>query len=172
MFLLMAWRLLTKMFFSNKQNGSGLIEVVVGLAIIFMSIFAMVRTYNYYLKFALSHKGDVQASLLMEEGIEVVKILRDVSWGSRITPLSAGMSYYLTFDGSSWKSTTTNKYIDGVFSRTFVLDNVYRDASDRIYSAGALDPNTKKVTVSVSYLNLMGTTTESMSSFITNLFNN
>ena len=158
----------------NNQKGSGLVEIVVGLAIIFTSIFFLIKTYNYYLKFALIHKNDVQATLLLEEGIEVVKVLRDVSWTNKIATLTPGTSYSLAFTNSVWTSTTTShgRYIDGDFDRTFTLGNVYRNSSDSIAPSGTLDPGTKKVVVSVSYSTLLGTTTKTMSAYITNLFSN
>lgn len=160
------------MTISNFKKGSGLVEVVVGLAIIFTSIFVLIKTYNYYLKVALSHKGDVQASILLEEGVEVIKILRDSSWDTKIAVLTPGTYYSLAYTGSTWTATTTNNYIDGVFNRTFVLGEVYRDTNDEISLSGTSDIGTRKVTVFVSYLTLFGTTTKQMSAYITNLFNN
>ena len=156
----------------NKQNGAGAIEVIVGLSIVLIGIFSLLRTYNYYLKFGLSHKYDVQAGLLLEEGVEAVKIIRNISWNSRISTLTPGTSYHLAFVNSLWTSTTTNKYIDGIFDRTFVLSDVYRDLSDDISDSGTLDLNTKKVVVSIAYRNGLATTTKSISAYITNLFNN
>ncbi|MEK7066025.1 MAG: hypothetical protein AAB965_00445, partial [Patescibacteria group bacterium] len=82
--------------------------------------------------------------------------------------------YSLAFVNSMWTSTTTGygRYIDGDFDRTFVLSNVYRNSSDSIASSGTLDSGTKKLVVSVSYRTLLGTTTKTMSTYITNLFSN
>ncbi|MDO8493030.1 MAG: hypothetical protein Q7S19_00590 [bacterium] len=156
----------------GKNNGSGIIEVVVGLAIISVGIFSILRTYNYYIKFAIAHRYDVQLALLAEEGIEAVKLLRDTGWATKITPLSSGTNYSLAYATSSWASTTTIKYIDGRFNRTFILSDVYRDSNDRIASSGTLDPNTKKVIVSVFARNILATTTKSISTYITNIFGN
>ncbi len=155
-----------------KNKGSGTIEVIVGLSIVIVGVFSLLKTYNYYLKFALSHKYDVQTALLAEEGIEVVKLLRDVSWTTKIAPLTVGNGYGLAFVNGSWTSTTTLKYADSKFSRTFKLGDVYRGSDDKIASSGTLDSNTKKVTVSVSVRNVFSTTTKSISTYITNLFAN
>lgn len=159
------------MKFLRNVRGSGLIETVVGLAIIFVSIFFLIKTYNYYLKFALSHKNDVEASLLLEEGVEAIRFIRDRGWSSYISPLSVATPYSLYFDGSVWMSTTTNKYVDETFSRTFIINDVYRGSNDQIAQSGTLDPGTMKATVSVSYPTILGTTTKSMSFYIANLFN-
>lgn len=155
-----------------KNRGSGIIEVIVGLAIIFVGVFALLKTYNYYLKFALIHKYDVRATLLAEEGIEAVKLLRDKGFALKIATLSSEVSYGLGFVNSFWESTTTRKYVDGIFDRTFVLSDVYRSPTDDVSASGILDPDTKKVTVSVSYRGISGTTTKSVSAYITNLFSN
>jgi Tfp pilus assembly protein PilV len=157
---------------SKKNSGTGMIEVVVGSAIILVGIFSILKTYDYYLKFALSHRYDVQATLLAEEGIEVVKLLRDTSWSQNISTHSSGIPYRLAFSNAVWTSTTSTKYIDSKFSRTFVLSDVYRDSGDKISTSGTLDPNTKKVAVFVAVRNIFGTTTKSISTYITNIFDN
>lgn len=156
----------------SQNRGSGIVEIIVGLAVIVLGIFSLLKTYNYYLKFALSHRYDVQTALLAEEGIEAVRFLRDFSWTTKIAPLTPNTSYRLAFVNSIWTSTTSPKYIDAKFDRIFVLSDVYRDSSDVIASSGTLDPNTKKVIVSVSVRGVFGTTTRSISAYITNLFSN
>ncbi len=149
-----------------------MIEVLVGLAIVAIGVFAVFRTYNYYLNFVLDHRHDVQAALLAEEGIEAVKTLRDASWSGKIAPLSSGTRYGLAWSGSAWTSTTSTKYVDSFFYRTFTLADVYRDSSYRIAASGTLDPNTKQVTVSVAYRTALATSTKSIGSYITNIFAN
>ncbi|MBI3632752.1 MAG: hypothetical protein HY226_00515 [Candidatus Vogelbacteria bacterium] len=156
----------------NKKKGAGIIEVIVGLAIVMVGIFALIRTYGYYLKFGLLHKYDVQASLLLEEGVEAVKLLRDTGWSSKISGLTVDSTYRLAFVNSSWTATTTKKYVDGIFDRTFTLSNVYRNSNDDISASGTLDPGTKKLVVAVAYRNGQSTTTKSISAYITNLFSN
>lgn len=156
----------------NYKKGSGIIEIIVGLSIVLVGIFALLKTYNYYLKFALIHKYDIAATLLAEEGVEAIKILRDSNFTSKIAALSSGTVYSLAFVNSFWESTTTRKYVDGIFDRTFLLNDVYREPTDDIGFSGTLDPNTKKVTVSVSYRGISGTSTKSISTYITNIFSN
>ena len=64
-------------------------------------------------------------------------------------------------------------YVDNIFERIFTIENVGRDANDDIIGSGGInDPDTKKIVVSVSWRGRNGTTTESMSTYITNLFSN
>ncbi len=160
------------LIFNKKIRGSGIVEVIVGLAIVLTGVFALLKTYNYYLSFALGHKYDTRATFLAEEGIEVVKLLRDKGFAAKIVTLNVGVTYSLGFVNSFWESTTTRKYVDGIFDRTFVLGDVYRNPTDDISASGVLDPDTKKVTVSIAYRANNSTTTKSISAYITNIFNN
>ena len=155
-----------------RESGTGLIEIILALSIVLLGVFALLKTYNYYLRFALSHRHDAKVALLLEEGIEAIKILRDVSWSQKIATLSSGSVYSLEFVNSTWSATTSRKYVDGVFDRTLVLSDVYRDSSDDIAGSGVLDSNTKKAVVLVAYNGIVGTTTKSVSVYVTNLFSN
>ena len=100
----------------------------------------------------------------------MAKIFRDTSWTNISAPVT-GSSYYLTFNGTSWATSTTNTYIDGVFERKIVLSDVYRDANDDIVSSGGvLDTGTRKATVTVSWYEKTATTTKSISTYLTNIF--
>lgn len=148
-------------------------EIAIAVGIISLSIFSLASVSNLSLKLTEENVRNTQAAFLMEEGIEAVKILRDASWSANISPLVAGNSYYLDFSGHNWRATSTNVYIGGIFERKFSLQNVNRDSSDRIVSSGGtLDPDTKKLVVSVSWRSRLSTTTQSISAYLTNLFNN
>ncbi len=159
----------------NKKNqeGFGLLEIVIAVGVISVSLFSLASVSNLSLKLTEENVRNTQAAFLMEEGIEAVKILRDSSWSANISSLVPGNSYYLDFSDHNWQATSTNLYINGIFERKFSLQNVNRDSSDRIVSSGGtFDPNTKKLVVSVSRRSRVSTTTQSISAYLTNLFNN
>ncbi len=153
------------------KNGSGFVEIIVGLSIIAVVSFTVAKSYDYYLRFALSRQNDIQAAFLAEEGIEAVKFLRDISWTEKILPLSPNVSYGLLFDGATWQFTAAPSPIYNIFYRTFVMEEVYRNSNDQISGTGVLDSGTRKLIVNVSYRNIFGTTTKSISTYITNIFN-
>lgn len=156
-----------------KTAGMSLVEIVIGASIITVGIMALISTHSLYIKYALTHDKDVQVVYLLEEGLEAVSFLRDKGWTANIFPLTASTTYHLYYDGTSWTRGTTTEYIDGTFVRNFAVYDVFRNNStQQISSSGALDPNTKKVTVNVSYLQGTGTTTQSLSKYITNLYAN
>jgi len=170
-----------KLFERNKSTakpsfGFALVEIVIGSAIIVTAILSLISVYNTYLLHALSNSKNIQAGLLLEEGVEAVKFLRDKGWTTYIQPLSSNTTYYLSWNSglSMWTSSSTPvPYIDNKFLRTFVLEDVKRNGSDQIASSGTTDPGTKKLTVTVAYTTTgSATSTKTMSTYITNLFSN
>ena len=153
----------------RKKRGFGLIEIVIGSAIISIGILAVSTSYTTYVQYAFSNQKNVEAIYIIEEGIEAMKFLRDRGWSGNIAPLSTATTYYLTFNGSYWATTTSPQYIDGQFLRSINLGDVNRDANDHISASGTLDPNTKKITSTVSYWQGHSTTTRSISTYISNI---
>jgi len=152
--------------------GIGLIEAVAGVSIVSVFIFSLMLASQLSQKIVGESVRNTQASFLLEEGVDAVKIIRDTSWSSGIGNLAAGTNYFFSYNGTTWISTVSNIYIDGIFERKFVLNNVYRDANDDIAASGTLDSGTKKATVSVSWRGRTGTTTKSASFYLTDLFSN
>jgi len=161
-------------FYKDKKTrgGFGIIEAVVGIAVISVMIFGAASVIKTAMVAERGAAQNIKSAYLLEEGMEAVKLLRDESWASNIAPLLSGADNYLEFNGTKWLATSSNIYIDAVFERKFRADNVLRDINDDISSSGALDQDTKKITVFVSYRNKSATTTKQISAYITNIFNN
>ena len=155
------------------MTGVSLIEAVFGVSLVSIFIFSVMLASQLSQKIAGESVRNMQASFLMEEGVDAVKILRNTSWGSNVGNLTAGTNYYLNYNGTTWTTSANNVYIDGIFERKLVLDNVYRDGNDDIASSGTLDVGTKKATVSVSWFGRSGaTTTKNAVFYLTDLFAN
>lgn len=160
--------------FVNTNNliskGFGLVEIVVGASILTISLIGVSGYFQKALQLSQDSHKLVKASFLLEEGVEIAKFFRDTSW-LNISGLSPGATYYLRFDGVRWATTTSNIFIDNIFERKLIINNVSRDSNDDIISSGGTnDPDTKKVSVSVSWLGRNGTTTKTISTYITNIF--
>lgn len=154
-------------------RGISLVEILVGTAVIVTAIVALLTTFTLFTKYSFDNQHNVQAALLLEEGIEGIKFMRDYGWTKYISPLNTGTTYYFVYNGSLWLATTTvQSYIDGEFLRTFAVDTVYRDGNNDIAVSGTQDNNTKKITVSITYRAGHATTTTSASTYISNLFAN
>ncbi|PIQ69447.1 MAG: hypothetical protein COV90_01360, partial [Candidatus Tagabacteria bacterium CG11_big_fil_rev_8_21_14_0_20_41_11] len=80
----------------------------IGVSIISLSIFSLTAVSNLALKLTEESARNTQASFLLEEGVEALKILRDSSWSANIAPLASGTVYYFAFTNHNWQATSTN----------------------------------------------------------------
>jgi prepilin-type N-terminal cleavage/methylation domain-containing protein len=156
----------------SNNKGFGLMEIVVAVAIASIALYGMSETARMSFRYINDATKKVQAAFLMEEGVEVVKIFRDTGWSTNIESLGTSTPYYLTFSAGTWQSSSVNTFVDDTFERKFQLDPVIRNASDDIAASGTIDPDTLKLTVTVSWRSGSATTSQSISTYITNLFQN
>lgn len=158
----------------NYRKGISIIEVIIGSAIIVIALVALVSSMAGVLKVDASSSRSVQATLLADEGIEVMRHLRDISWDSSIAPLTTGSTYHFEFNGSSWSVVAgAGSLIDSALTRTVIVNEVQRDAeSDIVSSGGTVDPGTKLVTVTVTYPTSSGISTTTASTYLMNIFSN
>ena len=155
------------------RSGSILVEALVAAALCLAVVVGVISAFTFTLKSALANTAKVQATFLENEGLEAVRILRDNGWTTNVASQTSGTPFYLFWDGTTWVATSTNIYIDKIFERTVVLQNVNRDGSKNIVSSGGtLVANTRKVTISVSWRFGNATSTQSLSNYLTNIFNN
>jgi len=152
-----------------KKQGFGLVEAMVAVAIISASFLALTGVNHTSLKLSREVGRATQAAFLLQEGVEAARVMRDRSWRNEILPLSATDTYSPEFRNGSWYATTsTTTLIDNLFQRTFIFNSVYRDTNDDIADSGTLDPETRKLTVTVAW----GSVSKSISTYVTDLFNN
>ena len=150
----------------------GLIEVIIGASILTVGILVLIGSYSTFVSFAFSNQKNVEASYLLEEGLEAMTFLRDKGWATNIVPLSTATTYYLNWNGSYWATTTTPQYVDGEYLRSINIYDVRRDGTDKIASSGTVDPSTRLFTATVSYFQGHATTTRSISTYIADIYGN
>lgn len=156
----------------SKIKGFGMVEAVVSVTIASAFLFILGGVNFTYLRLAFGESNKVQASFLAEESLEVVRFLRDSSWDSNIGTLTSATDYYPVFNGMNWVLQSGYSNF-GIFDRRVRFDVVYRDNNDNIVlSGGSLDPNTYLVTSTVSWQEKGATSTKTISTYITDLFNN
>ncbi len=155
----------------KKNRGMAIVEILIGSAIISVGIFAAITSFNTYVNYAFANQKNIQAAYLLEEGLEVLGYMRDTSWVN-ISRLSTTTTYYLTWSGTTWATTTVPQYVDNEFLRSISVTDIKRDASDDISNSGTYDPNAKQITATVSYYQGHATTTKSISTILTNLYDN
>ena len=153
----------------KKNYGMALVEILIGSAIISVGVLTASSVFSTYVEYSFANQKNIQASYLLEEGLEVVSFFRDVSW-TNISSLSTTTTYYLVWNSNSWATTTTPQYVDGEFLRKINVADVKRGTGDRISDSGTYDPLTKKITATVEYWQGHATTTRTISTYIANIY--
>lgn len=159
--------------FKTGQNGFGLIEILIVGAVMAIGFVGLVSFLVNSQSLTFQATRNTEAAALAEEGMEAVRSMRDESWATNIAVLSAGTTYYPVISGSEWTLSTTNPgVIDNLYTRTAAIEDVNRDASDDIASSGTADPNTKKVTVVVTWKENQINKNVTLTTYITNFLAN
>lgn len=153
----------------SQQFGFGLLEIIVAISLIAISLFSLGIAGRIAHRAADEASREAQAYVLLEEGFEATRIIRDQSWSS-VSSLNVSTTYYLFFESNMWQTTTAPQQIDGIFTRSFVLQNIYRDASDAIAPSGILDPDARKLEMTVSWQEPGETRSIEGKSYLMNIF--
>lgn len=154
----------------KTKAGVGLVEVIIGVAIIASAVLTSFFYFGFATKAARKSTEAIQVASLLEEGAEAIRIMRDNSW-TNLASLNEGQDYYLEFSGGTWVSTESLVLIDNKFERSFSVYPVYRDSNDDIVaSGGGLDPDTKRLEIRVSWGLASEPEEERLLLYMTNLF--
>jgi Tfp pilus assembly protein PilV len=159
----------------KSSKGISLVEVLVAAAIIATSVAGVIGVYGGLTSLSIKNTPRVQAAMLLEEGAEAVKMMRDSGWTRNIGSLSNNTAYGLVWNSSTgWGATTTVSLIDGFFYRTVTFSQVSRDTTsfDIVSSDGAVDAHTKKAIISVAWKDGTATTTKTVEMYVHNRFSN
>lgn len=152
-----------------KNQGFGLIEIIVVVGIVGLAFGALAGLGNYSLKISSRLKNQVIATNLAAEVIEATKAVKDENW-TILASLSLETPYHPEKTGSPQKWTLVNdsENFNG-FLRQAVLSQVFRDdADDDIAPTGTLDSNTKKITATVSWTEDGQNQQVSLTAYLTN----
>lgn len=159
------------------KKGFGMVEVIIASAIMGAVIVSVISVYHSLAEISLQNTPHIQSSFLLEEGVELVKVMRDTSWAS-IASSTVDTAYYLgwtrTSSPTAVATSSPNNLLDlNIFTRTVTFSNVNRDTDFNIVSSGGtLDPYSRKATIQVSWPTDKGTTTKSVETYIFRTFNN
>jgi hypothetical protein len=140
--------------FLNGIRGVTSLEVVIGVSIAGIIIAYSANAITQFLNSARTVATETQALYLAEEGLELLRYVRDNDWDD-IDSLSLSTPHYFDIASATIGTTATPEVI-GDFTRSFILTNVYRDTStDDIVASttggSAADPDSKYVMVSVGW---------------------
>ena len=155
---------------STTRRGVTSLEVVMAVSIAGVIIAYAGNVIAQFVSSARDVTSQTQALYLAEEGLELIRFIRDEDW-SDITSLPLATTRYLNITATDIEPSTSPEII-GDFTRSFQVTNVYRNSStDDIVASttggSVADPDSKYVTVSVSWDT--PTTTVSLTSILTNI---
>ncbi len=135
----------------TTSRGVSVIEVLVGVAILGFATIFLAQAFNLFFTNATLVRETTKASFLAAEGMEMVRFVRDEDWNT-IDGLTNGTSYAPAVSGGVVTLTTTPEVIDSTYTRTIVFSSLSRNTDDDIVtSGGTVDPDSRRVTVTVSW---------------------
>ncbi len=149
----------------KTKNGFLIVEVLVAVGIMAALSVAIFGVTTVYLKSSTSVRETMQANMLGQETMEAIRSFRDsILWNNDdaqnqydgLGVVATGVNYHAEKSGDNppkWMLVQGNETV-GEFTRRAVFENVQRDGNNIItQSGGTADPDTKKVTVAVSWKN-------------------
>jgi Tfp pilus assembly protein PilV len=152
-----------------QQRGFFLIEVIVASAVIGTALIFLVGSIQDSVEVSQRALERTQAAYLLEEGVEVVKAVRDQNNGwDTITNLSTSTTYYPTWTGAAWTLSATPVTV-GKFTRTVTKTAVTRNSDQDIDMIGTVDPGTMKFTTTVTWQSPSGQKSEALSFYVSNI---
>ncbi len=141
---------------TKNTTGTSIIEILMVVFIISLSLASLIGVSSFSLASSSLSKKTIQAVTLAEGAIEATRNFRDgTTWDTDgLGGVSLGVSYRLqktTSNPPKWQLAQGEESVPG-FSRKVVFSAVSRDNNDNIVSGGGVnDPNSKKVTATVSW---------------------
>lgn len=156
----------------RKEKGFGLIEILIATAIIAVAFIGIIGFFIFSQNATLRGVRNAEATSLAEEAMEAVRKLRDESWTNNIVTKTNGTTYYPVISANKWDLQTTNPDPSSFYTTTVVFSAVTRDANSNISSSGTNDSDSRKVVVTVSWLESGATKTVPLTTYITNFLDN
>lgn len=158
-----------KSYAMRCRRGFMMVEILVAMSIVTVSILAAMAVTQKSISVSRQAVHSSQASFLLEEGAEIVRILRDNAW-INISSLNIATNYYPTFSSPNWSLSTTPNTV-GIFTRTVVISLVNRDNTTKdISNSGTNDTGTKLVAVTVTWVENGATVSKTLKFYIIDIF--
>lgn len=160
------------MAIDRSQNGIGLIELLIVMAIITTGLVYLLGMASFSLRISGEKEKISQANFMAQEIMEGVRNFRDgTDWQmDGLGTLSILTPYHLEKTGfpAGWTLVLGEEIANG-FTRSVIFSEVRRDDNDDIIeNGGTLDTESKKITVSVLWTERGESQQITLISFLTN----
>src|SRR3989338_11481059 len=93
------------MIHNSSQKGFGLMEVVVATAVVTLALVSFSRAGVLATRLLRNQKETLEATLLAQEGLEAVRMVRDASWADiawRTDLQNPSLRYYPVVENGVW----------------------------------------------------------------------
>ncbi len=157
----------------NSQKGFGMVEIIVGAALILVIGGAAVTAWTQYLQVTTRSTDLTKAALLTDEAGEALVMWRDIGWTSEIAARTIGTTYYLSWNGTSYSLGTTAVAFQDGYAVKLIMSAVSRDGSSNVVtSGGTVDANTRKVQINVVPITATSTVISTSELLLHNVYSN
>lgn len=145
---------MSNMYAKSCGRGVSVLEVVIGVSIAGVLLTFAMSAVALFINSARDVTVRTQALYLAEEGLELVRFMRDDSWAT-FSGIPQNTTRYLDITSTDVLPTTSTETI-GEFTRSFTVSNVYRNTTtDDIVASttggSAVDTSSKYVTMTVAW---------------------
>jgi hypothetical protein len=150
------------------MRGVTVIEVAIGVSIAALVLIFSMQSLSLFINVGRTISEKTKAIYLAEDGLEIVRYLRDESW-STVSALSTSGTHYLSVTPGAFSFTSTPETVDG-YTRSFKISNVYRNSSDDIVASttSGASPDTGSKYVELRVVGGTPVATTSISTILTN----
>jgi len=151
--------------FQFNEKGFGLIEAVVGIIVALIIIVAFTALISGAIRYSSINGKQLKATLYLQEMIEAAKDLEQSTttwqsnWESTTGQFCASSTpCYLDIFGTSWVINSGTSTIDGIYTRSFILEDVCRDSNKNIdiCPSDELSTTTKKIIAEIEWNDQLG----------------
>lgn len=138
-----------------NNKGFSMIEAIAVLGLLALISAGLVQLNLTFSRSVASTSLNIKAEAVAVETMEAFSALRDESW-SNLSALSPDTFYYLSYSDSlkKWSINSSDSGpVEGVFTRSFKIYPVYRDAADGhiVLSGGSYDNNIVRVEAEIDW---------------------
>ncbi|MEK7077925.1 MAG: hypothetical protein AAB928_02410 [Patescibacteria group bacterium] len=138
-----------------SRAGFSLLEIVIVLGFLGIVAVSLVQLNLMFIRGISAGSFNVRANALAAETAEAIRFIKEDQWND-LGNLTPNAVYYLSFSGSpsKWNIVSSDPgKIDNIFTRTFKVNQVYRDAvtGKIVSSGGSLDTKTLLVEINVDW---------------------
>ncbi|MFY9493435.1 MAG: type II secretion system protein [Minisyncoccia bacterium] len=138
-----------------NKKGFSLLEIIIVLGFLGIVAVSLVQLNLMFARGVAVSSLNVRANALAAETTEALRFIKEDQW-NELGNLTPNTVYYLSFSGSPsrWNIVGSDPgKVDDIFTRTFKVNQVYRDAvtGKIVSSGGSLDTKTLLAEVNIDW---------------------